>query len=55
MKRTMFSLKIDQVLRDRLQELKEKDGRSLTYHIERAISNYLKIKLDNCLRIPKEA
>ena len=43
-----LSLKIKAEIKAMLEKL-SKDGRSQTYHLERAISNYYKIKIGNRL------
>ena len=39
------SFKINKKLLNQVRELKKNDRGSITWHIERAISNYLKVKL----------
>ncbi len=39
-----IALKIEKGLKNGLQKLKERDGVSITYSLEQAISNYLKLK-----------
>ena len=48
------SFKINKALLDQVRTLKKNDRGSITWHIERAISNYLKIKLYNRLNIKKD-
>lgn len=42
--RIPISLKIEEKLRKGLTCLSDRDGHSLTYHLERALTNYLKSK-----------
>lgn len=39
-----ISLVIEQKLKDGLDKAKQRDGNKLTWHLERAIRNYLKAK-----------
>ena len=38
------SFKLDSELLGKIRELKEQDNRTIVWHIERAITNYLKAK-----------
>ena len=38
------SFKLDSDLLDKVKELKQQDNRTIVWHIERAIQNYLKAK-----------
>lgn len=46
-----ISLKIRKELKDTLAKLSNNDGRSETWHLERALLNYFKIKLGNRIKI----
>lgn len=41
---TKEAVKLDRKLLDILKNLKKRDGRSITWHFEKAVSNYLKAK-----------
>ena len=44
MKETTESYKLKTNLLDEIRKLKKEDGHSIVWHIDRAISNYLKAK-----------
>ena len=44
MDKTAISLKIKSYLKNLLEKLSDQDGRSETYHLERALINYFKAK-----------
>jgi len=43
-KTEFISLTVSEEIKNGLQRLKEKDGSTLSYHITKAITNYLKSK-----------
>ena len=45
-------IEIPTEVKQKIDLLRSEQGLSLNWIVNRAIINYLKIKLDNCLRIP---